>query len=473
MQGKARQEAFRALRVKHGFEEWTLHQHRSLAASCWLRDHLDVHAAQKIASRAFKAVERWSFGQSGKPRFKRYGELESVEGKSNEAGIRTREGRVLWNGPFGKLELPLVEKKDDQVHAYALKLAADEHVKYVRLLFRTIRGEERVFTQLVLEGLPWVKLNQDFEPKHPVRDGKGGLDVGPSHVAVVTEGQVKSFPFCEGLDRKEKAIRVCRRHLDRQRRANNPGNFNPDGTIRKGRKTWKESLAQARTRVDLAEVQRAMAAARKSLQGALAHTILAMANDLISEKVSKKAWQALWGRSVAHKAPGMFETRTGILAKASGGGLELVPTWKTCLSSRCLCGLRKKKPLKERKHQCGCAFLPEGLHADRDEFSAFLALFCQGGQLDETAAREAWRSWGADCLLRSSSNQACGSRASGASGSTARKPREARLRRTRPEENRGQSGSSGNRSGPRREVVPVSMRRRRAPGGKPTTETSP
>ena len=44
------------------------------------------------------------------------------------------------------------------------------------------------------------------------------------------------------------------------------------------------------------------------------------------------------------------------------------------------------------------------MHADRDEFSAFLAFHCQGGVLDEQAARKSWRAWGADCLLRSSSS---------------------------------------------------------------------
>jgi hypothetical protein len=73
---------------------------------CWLRGHLDVHAAQKVATRAFRAAERWSFSGSGKPRFRRYGELESVEGeiqrrrhpvpgRSRPVVRRLRESRIL------------------------------------------------------------------------------------------------------------------------------------------------------------------------------------------------------------------------------------------------------------------------------------------------------------------------------------------------------------------------------------------
>ena len=403
-----------------------------------------------------------------------------MEGKSNAAGIRFRPvegGRIEWNGTFANLVLPLIVDPNDPVQAHALAIAnaiscrttkdgnvvKESGVKYVRLLSRTIRGEERVFAQLVLRGVPFQKA------KHTVQRRRGGLDLGPSHVAVVTEGEAKSFDFCAGLDRKEKALRVYRRRSDRQRRANNQENYQEDGTIkpRNERKRWVESHRQKSTKVELAEVQRAMAAERESLQGAMVHVVLSMANDLSSEKVSKKAWQKLWGRSVGHKAPGRFESRTGLLAKASGGSLELVSTWKTYLSSRCLCGKRKKKPQSERKHECGCEFIPNGMHADRDEFSAFLAMHCQGDLLDEGKAREAWLSWGADCLLRSSSSDVCGSRASGESSSTTHKPREARQRRARPKEMRGQSGSLANRSGQRRKSVPINIGRRRALGTSP------
>jgi hypothetical protein len=58
--------------------------------------------------------------------------------------------------------------------------------------------------------------------------------------------------------------------------------------------------------------------------------------------------------------------------------LEFVSTYSTFLSSRCLCGARKKKKtLSERKHFCGCEYVPEGTFVDRDEFSAFLAMFSQ------------------------------------------------------------------------------------------------
>jgi hypothetical protein len=392
--------AFKELREKHAFRDYDLHKHPSLASDCWLRGHLDVQAAQKIATRAFKAAERYSFGKSGRPRFKRYGELGSVEGNANAAGIRYRDGAILWNGEFAKLKLPLIVKPNDQVQIYALDQADRGKVKYVRLLTRSIPGEERVYAQLVLEGKPWVKLDKDGAAKHPVGTGIIGMDLGPSHVAFIAEGKAGSTDFCRNLDRKEKALRRFQRRMDRQRRANNPENYNSNGTAKKGRQTWKSSTRQRVTLHQVKEHHRTLAAQRKSLQGELAHQVLSLGNEVITEKVSKAAWAKRYGRSVGHKAPGLFEARVATLALASGGSFETVSTYSTFLSSRCLCGERKKKTLSERNHFCGCEHVPPGKFVDRDEFSAFLAMFSQGSLLGIERARSAWKLWGADCLLR-------------------------------------------------------------------------
>ena len=440
----AKHAAFKALREEYGFRDYDLHKLSSLSCNCWLRGHLDVQTEQKIATRAFKAAERYSFGKSGRPRFKRYGELGSVEGKANAAGIRYRSGSILWNGEFAKLELPLIVKVNDQVQAYALKEADQGKVKYARLLTRSIRGEERVYAQLVLEGKPWIKVDKQGEVKHSIGAGVVGMDLGPSHVAFVVEGKASSTEFCRGLDRKAKALRRYQRRMDRQRRANNPENYNSNGTAKKGRLPWKSSARQRRTQHQVKEHHRTLAAQRKSLQGELAHQVLSSGNQVITEKVSKSAWARRYGRSVGHKAPGFFEARVATLALASGGSFEPVSTYSTFLSSRCLCGERKKKTLRERKHFCGCEFVPEGTNVDRDEFSAFLAIFSQGSLLGIERARSAWKLWGADCLLRPVPSHEI---ANGEALLSLR-VRDAR-----------QSGSTGNESGHRREVASFGGRR--------------
>jgi hypothetical protein len=96
------------------------------------------------------------------------------------------------------------------------------------------------------------------------------------------------------------------RKLDRQRRANNPQNYDEQGRCKQGRKTWHDSQGYQATRRRLAHQERKLAAQRKSLHGQLAHEIVAMGDTIITEKISYRAWQKQFGRSVGLRAPGMF-----------------------------------------------------------------------------------------------------------------------------------------------------------------------
>jgi hypothetical protein len=97
--------------------------------------------------------------------------------------------------------------------------------------------------------------------------------------------------------------------MDRQRRANNPDNFDAQGRIKKGGKQrlrWKQSKRYLATRRRKATRERRLAAHRKSLHGRLVHEIVAMGNTVITEKVSYRARPQQFGKSVGLRAPGMF-----------------------------------------------------------------------------------------------------------------------------------------------------------------------
>jgi hypothetical protein len=98
--------------------------------------------------------------------------------------------------------------------------------------------------------------------------------------------------------------------MDRQRRAANPGNYDEKGRIRstggKRKLHWKASRSYEQTRRRKANQERKLAAHRRSLHGRLVHEIVAVGNTVIIEKLSYKAWQKQYGRSVGLRAPGMF-----------------------------------------------------------------------------------------------------------------------------------------------------------------------
>ena len=90
------------------------------------------------------------------------------------------------------------------------------------------------------------------------------------------------------------------------------------------------------------------------------------------EKLSYKAFQKLFGKSVGKCAPGMFVSYLKSKAERAGGNVVEIPTYSTKLSQTCQCGRVKKKQLCQRVHKCVC-----GIQMQRDLYSAFLAKHIQ------------------------------------------------------------------------------------------------
>lgn len=379
--GKGRNKAFQEARVRAGFREYDLYGWSKELRKGWIGDHLDSQCTQTITKRAFAVVERHAYGKGGKARFKRKGELRSVEAKHKDNPLRWRGGKVVWKTGRVKLELaPIL--RDDPVVQHGL----NDPVKYVRLCWRVIRGENRFFVQLVLSGQPAERT--------PQGEGVVGLDIGPSTIALVGQEKAILTRFCTEIEDKADEVRRLQRKLDRQRRGANPQNYNEDGTIkpRNQRTRWNLTRGYLDTRTRIAEVQRKLAAHRKTLHGQLSNTALSMGSIIKTEKLSYRSFQRLWGKSVRMRAPGMFMEMLRRKAQTRDAEVIEFSTYSTALSQTCQCGARKKKPLSLRQHDCSC-----GVSAQRDLYSAFLARFVYTDDegVDTLAARAASMAWDA------------------------------------------------------------------------------
>jgi putative transposase len=144
------------------------------------------------------------FSKRGRPRFKGKNRFRSIEGKSNSAGIRFKDGKIYWSG----LELKAIYDRKDKhgVETHALS----SKTKYVRLIKKELRGRELFYAQLVQEGLPKQK------DKNKLGDDIVGLDIGPSSLAIVSSTQALLVAFCASLELLQKPIKdiqtwdVCR-----------------------------------------------------------------------------------------------------------------------------------------------------------------------------------------------------------------------------------------------------------------------
>ena len=391
-QKQERLAAFSALRRRYGFSEYALHEYAKTARVCWIADHLDAVLAQTLATRAYQALNRVCVGEARRVRFKSRGRgLGSLENKRNDTGLRFvlqkpqdgNRGFLIWKDD----QVEAVIDWEDEVVAHGLR----QRIKYARLVQHRASSERaagadargfRYVVQLALEGVPHRKK------KHAVGNDIIGADLGPSTIALVPRaGEASLAVFCEELAPNAQAIRRLQRRMDRQRRAANPEHYDERGRMKKqgkNRLRWKTSKSYERTRRHKATRERKLAAHRKSLHGRHVHEIVAVGNTVILEKISYKAWQKRYGKSVGLRAPGMFVEMLRRTVARTGGTLIEVPTRTAKLSQFCHgCGCVVKKPLSQRWHHCPCGVGP----VQRDLYAAFLASTLSVDQLIPSCAQ--------------------------------------------------------------------------------------
>ncbi|MHC5611113.1 MAG: RNA-guided endonuclease InsQ/TnpB family protein [Nostoc sp.] len=372
---KAKSTAFQKAREAYCFSDYDLQSfaNKTAIASIWIKSNLDAQTIQKVATRAFKAIDRMAFGKAKKVRFKQKGQFASLEGKTNKQGIRWTGNAVEWS----KLKLSAIITNEPVIlHGLNSK------IKYVRLVRRILNQKTYWFAQLVCEGEPYQK------PKNIIGDGTVGIDLGVSTVAIVGDEKTIWTPFAVELTSKQKKIRRLQRKMDRQRRANNPENFNPNGTVKKGSKRWNNSNQYKKTAAKKQEIERKQAAHRKSSHGKLVNRTLELGKNVKTEKVSVKAWQKLWGKSIGFKSPSSFQSELLRKAENAGGTVLMFSTRKTALSQTCLCGNKQKKSLSQRVHHCSVC----GLKMQRDILSAYLSRYVdpKTETLSIQLARNSW-----------------------------------------------------------------------------------
>ena len=167
---------------------------------------------------------------------------------------------------------------------------------YASLVCQRIRKKFRVFIHIMLEGRPCLKYKKNGDPRHTYGTGRIGIDIGTQSIATVSEKAVKLENLSERNGKSsfasEKKQGRIMRYMDRSRRMNNPENYNQDGTIKEGKKTWKNSKSYKRAARYNRDLERKNACNREYSINEKAWTIRAEASVVIIEPSNAKAWQA-------------------------------------------------------------------------------------------------------------------------------------------------------------------------------------
>ena len=252
--GKERNAIFRELNIQFGLTEYAIHAFLT-PMNQRFKGNIDSQAGQKIGTRVFNAFQKMMFGEAKKVYFKRYGEMESVEGKSNKTGIRFVNNTLIWKG----LSIPVIVRKQD-VYAH---LALQDKVKYVRIKRAFLKGKYVYYAQLVVEGIPPQSYNSEGL-KQQVGIGRVGIDIGTSTIAVCSEKQAMLKVLAPNVQTYEPVIQRIQRKMDRSKRATNPFKYNEDGTInRSNREKWVYANRYVKLRNQYRELHRKNRMVRK------------------------------------------------------------------------------------------------------------------------------------------------------------------------------------------------------------------
>ena len=353
------------IRRGYGLSEYQLHAYISVQQHRYQK-YIDSMTAQKIASSVWRSVEKYLFDNGKCIHFRKYDEFESMEGKKNTSGMRFKDGRLHWRG---QVIQPQIRTDYDRG-------ALRSRVKYCRIRRKPMGTKYYYYLQLILEGRPPVK--------HSAGHGTAGLDIGTSTAAVVTEDSCLLTVL--GSDAKDcsSQIRRIQRAMDRSMCATNPGNFLPDGTVRKGAQKWIRSKHYKRLLFRKKSLERRNADAVNASHHRLANEIASKADTAYVEKMffhglarrSKSATKKAdgrfrsrkrFGKSIGNHAPAAFLKILESRLASSGGELIKIDT----VSFRASQYNHVTDDYVRKKLSCRGSFI--GSHyVQRDLYSAFL-----------------------------------------------------------------------------------------------------
>jgi putative transposase len=194
-----------------------------------------------------------------------------------------------------------------------------------------------------------------------------GVDLGLSRLSTLSTG-VRTENL-RPLRASLRELRRLQRSLDRQRRANNPDSYNPDGTVKAGRREWVKSRRMLRTEERIRRLHERVANRRREQAHRLTTMLTREYGLVAAEKLNIAGMQAnrRLARHIADAGWGIVLAQLKYKTSWAGSTFEQAdryyPSSKTCSG----CGTVKTKlSLSERVFSCEAC----GLSLDRDENAA-------------------------------------------------------------------------------------------------------
>ena len=392
------------LRLNYGLSEFSLSKYltnrRNEPNSPY--QHLNSGELQVIAKDVYQTLEKVIFYKvkPHKVRFRsKYNSNASFRNKVNSTGTRiipSEKNGVAYT-LFLHKKSTFVDISTKAFNEYQqMSLLRAKKIKYVQIVRKTIRGKRVYYLQIVCEGYPLAKTTKG--------DGIVGIDPGVSTVAYASTENVEIVDLVpENVTSREKLIKSLDRRIERSRRVNNPGCYNPNGTVKRGARFKRPTNKAKRLIRRRQKAYRSLTEERRKLQGELANRIVSQASiirmeDLnarglqkrskdirINPKTNRPYSKKRFGKAILKAAPSHF--REALKSRANGLGInfEIINPQKVKPSQyNHLTESFEKKALSTRMFDLSS----EWTGVQRDLYSAFLIGHIENGQYDQTISQD-------------------------------------------------------------------------------------
>lgn len=257
--------------------------------------YIPSDVAGKLGVRAWEAYSRVKFAKGAK-RINLNQPLLSFETKSN-SGIIIRNGILKMGTKGAQFECPVKYNNDD----YEREVFSREF-KFNRIVRKFQYGRWHYYVQMIFDGTPPQKFTSELK-------SSVGIDIGTSTVATSSYYQTELRELAVNVSRETDHLRRLQRKLDRQRRANNPQNYNDNGTIKPGRKHWNDSKEYLKTKQKISEILRKRTAQRKLSHQTLANEVVQMGDRFVVEQMSFRGLQARAKETAISEKTGRFKRK--------------------------------------------------------------------------------------------------------------------------------------------------------------------
>ena len=374
---------------------------------------IDAIFALTKAEDVWHGVEKCLYGNGKTLHFSKYGNLPCIRAKQINRGIPMSVKNNELQFKLGKLVFGIQTKdrfQTDEVNAVidylaepevidskAVKILQDEaycistyRPCYATLVTKFIRGKYRVYLHLTIEGRAKPKYDRFGNPRHKYGTGIIGADIGTQTVAYTSDTETGLKNLSErgnSIHASERLERLYYRAMDRSRRAANPQNYNNNGTVKKGKKTWNYSNHYKKLKAKHAELCRINATNRRLAINEDVNHLRSIGDVFITEsknaaKLMKRASKTTvndkgkinkkkrFGRSIKNRCPGGFQAAVENKFKTSGGIYIEVPNQYRASQYDHTADDYIKKKLSDRMYK-----LTDGTLVQRDWYSSFL-LYC-------------------------------------------------------------------------------------------------